>query len=80
MKKEEDSVFWFQETFQGDRGPTPPEPVPQKAVDESFEEFTRATKHQRGWIVAGLAAAWLLGTIGCYLAGLALHETAHLVD
>jgi hypothetical protein len=56
-----------------DKGPVPPE-VERYGV----REFEKATDRQRGLIIIGLAVMWLLGEIGCLLAGLALHETAHI--
>ena len=75
MKKEEPLV-WTRDT---DEDFIPPkEPVDPSRAEESIRVFKRASKYQRGAIIIGLVVMWLLGGIGCYLAGLVLHETAHI--
>lgn len=79
MKKEEEANFWVLGKMPGFHGALDTkEPVGSFDEDEYILDFGRATKRQRGLIIVGLAVMWLIGEAGCYLAGLALHETAHI--
>ena len=75
MKKEE-PLIWTRDT--GEDYLPPKEPADPSSVEKAIRDFKRAKKGQRGTIIIGLVVMWLLGGIGCYLAGLVLHETAHL--
>ena len=75
MKKEE-PLIWSRD--HDDYFVQPKEPLDPSHAEESIRVFRRASKYQRGALIIGLAVMWLLGNLGCYLAGLVLHETAHV--
>jgi hypothetical protein len=71
MKKEEPLV-WMRDRVERKVTPQP------GMEDHLAVGFEKSSPRLKGWMIIGLAAMWLLGEAGCYLAGLALHETAHV--
>jgi hypothetical protein len=75
--KEDDPLFWWR-VPQGTDEPRQKTPLSSEVDERARWDFGRATRRQRGWMFVGLAVMWLLGIVGCYFAGLIVHETAHI--